>query len=250
MNCPNCKSSNIFLFAGGITGTYQCKDCGYTGPVIIKDAVMESSLKSLQHPGKSPPLPKSTGSGPVLYLFRHGETYDNRNRIFSGRRQSRLTPRGIKQAEVLAKKLKGKRIDVGIHSHLIRSRQTLTIALTYHSGVKIELDDRIIERDYGRLAGKSKLALMNKNPELLAKYRRGYNFTPPGGESIKMVEKRVFPFCRELVKRMKKERINVAVSAHGNSMRTMRRFFERLSVNEMLSVENPLGEDYASYVIK
>lgn len=251
MQCPNCKSSNIFLFAGGITGSYQCKDCGYVGPIVIeKNSIMESSMKSLQNPGKSPPLPKSTKDGPVLYLFRHGETYDNRRRIFSGWRQSRLTPRGIKQAETLARKLKNKRIDLGIQSHLVRSRHTLKIVMKYHPDAKIEKDDRIIERNYGDLSGTSKTALMKKNPELLAKYRRAYDFPPPHGESIRMVEKRVFPFCRDIVKRMKREKINVAVSAHGNSMRVIRRFFERMSIEQMLTHENPLGEDYASYVIK
>jgi len=122
--------------------------------------------------------------------------------------------------------------------------------LKYHPNTKVETDDRIIERNYGDLMGKSKTKMMQKNPELAAKYRRGYDFPPPHGESIKMVEKRVFPFCRDLVKRMKKERINIAVSAHGNSMRVMRRFFEKMNLEKMLTHENPLGMDYAAYVIK
>jgi len=207
--------------------------------------------KSLEKPGKSPPLPKrESKTKPVLYLFRHGETYDNKRRIFSGWRQSRLTRRGIKQAVILAKSLRKKRIDLMIESRLIRSRETAKIIMKYHPKTKLERDDRIIERNYGNLMGKSKLKLVKKNPELAAKYRRGYDFPPPRGESLKMVEKRVLPFCRELVKRMKKEKINIAVSSHGNSMRVMRRFFEKMSKIEMLAHENPLGEDYASYVIK
>ncbi len=218
---------------------------------MIDAKILESAMRSLEKPGKSPPLPKQESkTKPVLYVFRHGETNDNRRRIFSGWRQSRLTPLGIKQAEVLAEKLKNKRIDLAIQSHLIRSKHTLRIVLKYHPKTKIETDDRIIERNYGGLTGTSKTALMNKNQELMAKYRRGYDFPPPHGESIKMVEKRVFPFCRELAKKMKKEKINVAVSAHGNSMRVLRRFFERMGIEEMLTHENPLGEDYASYVIK
>ncbi|MBN2454816.1 transposase [Candidatus Woesearchaeota archaeon] len=33
--CPRCGSSNISLFIGGTTGSYECKDCGYIGPLII-----------------------------------------------------------------------------------------------------------------------------------------------------------------------------------------------------------------------
>ena len=65
-----------------------------------------------------------------------------------------------------------------------------------------------------------------------------------------MVEERVFPFCRELVERVKREGINVAVSAHGNSMRAMRRFFEGLSMEQMLTLENPLAQDYAAYLVR
>jgi 2,3-bisphosphoglycerate-dependent phosphoglycerate mutase len=220
--------------------------------MTVNKKIMESAIRSLKKPGGTlKPLPKhESKTKPVLYLFRHGETYDNRRRVFSGWRQSRLTRTGVKQAEVLAKRLKKKRIDLMIVSRLVRSRKTARIVLRYHRGTHIETDDRIIERNYGRLMGHSKLMLMKKNPELAAKYRRGYDSPPPGGESIKMVEKRVFPFCRDIIKRMKRERINVAVSAHGNSMRVMRRFFEKMSIEKMLTHENPLGEDYAAYTIR
>ncbi len=218
---------------------------------MMDKRIMESAIRSLKKPGSGGALPKKESkSKPTLYLFRHGETYDNKRRVFSGWRQSRLTRVGVKQAEVLAKKLKKKKIDLMIVSRLVRSRKTARIIMKYHPNTRIKTDNRIIERCYGDLMGHSKTKLMKKNPELAARYRRGYDFPPPHGESIKMVEKRVFPFCRELIKKMKKENINVAVSAHGNSMRVMRRFFEKMSIEKMLTHENPLGKDYAAYVIK
>ena len=48
---------------------------------------------------------------------------------------------------------------------------------------------------------------------------------------------------------MKKEQINVAISAHGNSMRPFRRYFEKLSIKEMMKLENP-WDDYFEYEIK
>jgi bisphosphoglycerate-dependent phosphoglycerate mutase len=33
--------------------------------------------------------------------------------------------------------------------------------------------------------------------------------------------------------------VNVAVSAHGNSMRPFRKYFEKLTVKQMLEIENP-----------
>ncbi len=37
--CPKCKSDNITLDSGGITGKYVCKNCMYTGNLIIEKEV-------------------------------------------------------------------------------------------------------------------------------------------------------------------------------------------------------------------
>ena len=48
---------------------------------------------------------------------------------------------------------------------------------------------------------------------------------------------------------MKKNKVNVAISAHGNSMRPFRRYFEKFTVKHMMEIENPY-DDYFEYVIK
>jgi len=63
-----------------------------------------------------------------------------------------------------------------------------------------------------------------------------------------MVEKRVNSFVKDLIKMIKKEKVNVAISAHGNSMRPFRKYFEKLSVKEMMSLENPYDR-YFEYKI-
>ena len=211
--------------------------------------LVKASMESLKSPGKGNPLPKAGGNGPFIYVFRHGETEDNLNRVFSGWRQSPLTERGIAQAEELAEKMKDLRIDVAMHSPLIRSRDTLMVVLKHHPNAKVEEDWRIIERNYGKLMGMSKSLMMERDPERTALYRRGYDYPPPGGESLKMVEDRVFPFCREIEERAREYGISIAVSAHGNSMRAIRRYFEGLSLEEMLTLENPLASDYAAYKV-
>lgn len=216
------------------------------------EQIKKASEDSLKNPGKNKkPLPKNESkTDPEIYVFRHGETYDNLNRVFSGWRDSKLTDVGIKQAEILAEKLKYKDIDLCIVSPLSRSQDTAEIALKYHTDMVYEVDQRIIERNYGDLQGQSKEKLMKEQPELAIKYRRGYDTPPPHGESMKMVEERVFPFCEELVARVKRENINIAISCHGNSMRAIRRYFENLTIIEELTVENPLAQDYAEYIVK
>lgn len=219
---------------------------------MAKVASLESAQSSLAHPGLSDtPLPKSDSKAqPIIYLFRHGETEDNRNRIFSGRRDSPLTTEGIEQAKLLACKLKNKDIDLGIYSNLSRARDTLEEVLQFHGAARTEPSDLLLERDYGELTGTSKLELDARDPEFCLKVRRSWDFPPPGGESLKMVwESRVKGFCVNLGKRMRKEKIDVAVSCTNNTMRLIRMHFEGLSVKKMLELENPLAQDYAAYAI-
>jgi 2,3-bisphosphoglycerate-dependent phosphoglycerate mutase len=185
-----------------------------------------------------------------IYLFRHGQTFYNKNKYFTGWKDSKLTEKGYADANAVAKKLKGKKIDVAFCSHLSRSKETLKTVLKYHPECKKTIvDDRIIERSYGDMQGQSHAAFIKKHGrELFDKYHRAYDFPPPNGESVKMVEKRVDSFIKDLLAMMKKEKVNVAISAHGNSMRPFRKHFEKLTIQKMQKLENP-WDDYFEYVV-
>jgi len=206
----------------------------------------------LDFSGKWKNVPVTGGQkAPAIYIFRHAQTYYNRNHYFTGWKDSKLTQFGIKQAKKIAKKLKGKRIDVALHTSLSRSKDTLREVLRFHPECRKKfIDDRMIERSYGKLQGTShaKYERMHSGTEL-HNIRRKYDYPPPGGESVKMVEKRVLPFIRDLIAYMKKYRVNVAISAHGNSMRPFRRYFEKLTIKQMMSLENP-WDDYFEYRLK
>lgn len=216
----------------------------------IKKAA-EDSLKNPGRTAESLPKDKVGPGDNFVVVFRHGESEDNVNRIFSGwRDETDITETGVKQAEALRPELNKLDIDVVITSDQVRSKHTAKIAFATHpnlDNIKWEIDWRIKERNYGDLNGKSKEEAMAMNPTEAIKWRRGYETAPPGGESIKMVEARVWPFLDELVLRIKSEKINVVLSAHGNSMRAIRRYFEKLSVLQEMTVENPLGTDFALY---
>jgi 2,3-bisphosphoglycerate-dependent phosphoglycerate mutase len=185
-----------------------------------------------------------------IYLFRHGQTFYNRDHRFTGWKDSKLTGKGIKDAKKIAKKLKNKKIEIAYRTRLSRSRDTLREVLKYHPECKkIILDDRIIERNYGKLQGKlHKTVVALHGQEKFDSWHRSYSVAPPSGESIKQVEKRVKSFIKDLLKKMRKEKVNVAISAHGNSMRPFRRYFEKLSTREMMELENP-WDDYFEYEV-
>lgn len=210
--------------------------------------------KDLLNYKKVDELPKNESDEfSTVYIFRHGQTDDNANFIFSGNRDAKLTKEGIKQAEVLAQKIKDIKFDRLISSPQRRAIQTMEIAVSQNpsaKNLKIETDERIKERSYGDFTGKSKMEIQLRDPEELQKIRRSYDYVPPNGESIKMVCERVENFCDDLVKDISGKNMKVAISCHGNSMRGFRKYFEKLDDETTSKLETPLGQDYAAYVIK
>jgi 2,3-bisphosphoglycerate-dependent phosphoglycerate mutase len=186
-----------------------------------------------------------------IYLFRHGETNFNRSKRFTGLVNSRLTPKGIEQANLIAEKLKEKTFQIAFKTSLSRSANSLKIVLKYHPECKkVIVDDRMIERSYGDLERKCHKTIIKKYGEKqFDLWHRSYDVPPPGGESIKMVEKRVLSFVKDLLTLMKREKVNVVISAHNNSMRPFRRYFENLTIKEMMALENPYDK-YFDYTIE
>jgi 2,3-bisphosphoglycerate-dependent phosphoglycerate mutase len=214
-----------------------------------------------------------------IYLFRHGQTTYNRDGRFTGWKDPRLTSLGVKQARAVARKLKGKKFDVAIHTRLVRSKQTLREVMKGHDECKkVLVDDRMIERNYGKLNGKTHEWFIDRIGRQLLKLdveggalenlsitdrkrlerflgekeydliHRGYNVPPPGGESFAMVEKRVENFISDLMKMIKREKVNVAISAHGNSIRLFRKIMEKAPVEKMTKWVIPY-DDYFVYAV-
>lgn len=180
-----------------------------------------------------------------IFIFRHGQTFDNKDHTFSGFRNTDLTPEGVEEAKTIAEKLKNEKVTKAYQSDLIRTQHTLQIVLNgYHEGVQIITDPRIKERDYGNLTGQNKDEVEKKDPTHYKLWHRSYDVPPPGGESIKDVEVRVLSFLNDILPTLKKDDV-IFISASGNSIRPMRKYFEHISIDEMCSYENILGKIYS-----
>ncbi|MDP2925888.1 MAG: histidine phosphatase family protein [Nanoarchaeota archaeon] len=186
-----------------------------------------------------------------IYVFRHGQTYFNKNEIFTGWKDSRLTPLGIRQAKHLGKLLENKKIGLAIAISLSRSKDTLKYVLKYHPECKrVITDDRIIERNYGKLNGKKHSAIIKKYGQWkFDLWHRGFDIKPPGGESFADVEIRVKEFIKALKVLIKKEKCNIAISASGNSIRLFKKIMEKSSKSEAVKWIVPY-DDYLEYVIR
>ena len=215
-----------------------------------------------------------------IYLFRHGQTAYNRDGYFTGWKDSKLTPLGIKQAKKISRELKNKKFEIAFQTRLSRSKDSLKEVIKCHPECKrIITDNRMMERKYGSLEGTSheefiknigknllKLDVHGDALENLDKNKRkqiekflgeqeyklihrGYNIPPPKGESFAMVEKRVNSFINDLKKLIRKEKVNVVISAHGNSIRMFRKIMENASIKETTSWFIPYDQVF-TYKIK
>gem|GEM_PF-2831943 len=84
----------------------------------------------------------------TLLLVRHGETYDNENQIMQGQTQGQLNPRGIEQAQQLAREMAQRDINAFVASDLNRAIETCRIIAEPHHAELITTP-LLRERDWG-----------------------------------------------------------------------------------------------------
>lgn len=87
----------------------------------------------------------------ILYVVRHGETIRNKLGLIQGQTEWDLTEKGIKDAEELRDTVDKLDIDVVISSPLKRAVDTASIITS--NKYPINIDDRIIERNWGMCEG-------------------------------------------------------------------------------------------------
>jgi broad specificity phosphatase PhoE len=93
----------------------------------------------------------SAASTAEIYLLRHGETEWNAARRFQGKRDSRLTQRGVARAETCGRLLAATvgRVDAIVASPLGRARQTAAIIRSFATYPDIRWDSRLAEVSLG-----------------------------------------------------------------------------------------------------
>lgn len=181
---------------------------------------------------------------PNLVLIRHGQSQWNLENRFTGWIDIPLSPKGEEEATSAGEKLKGMRFDKAFTSMLQRAIRTFEIA-AQTAGFKhliAEKDEALNERMYGDLQGLNKDECRAKfGDEQVHIWRRSYDVCPPGGESLKNTADRVLPYYHKRIEPMLKDGKNVLVVAHGNSLRALIMYLEKLSSEQILQVEIPTG---------
>lgn len=207
-----------------------------------------------------------------LILLRHGQSEWNKRNLFTGWVDIPLSVEGIEESLTAGQKMADMNFDVIFTSTLVRAQTTLFLAMTKNRSGKVpclihEENSKLLdwgtiysdstaadcipvfaawelnERMYGALQGLNKKETMEHFGEAQVKiWRRSYDTAPPEGESLSMTAERTLPYFHKRIVPYLKEGKNVLISAHGNSLRAIVMFIDKLTHEQVVSLEIPTGE--------
>lgn len=183
----------------------------------------------------------------TLVLVRHGLSEYNKIGIWAGWEDPNLAPEGFEQAEKTAKQLVDIHFDEAFSSDHARCRQTLqkVLEVINQKDLPTTYNMAFRERNYGDYNHKNKWQVKDEiGEEGFQKLRRGWDFPPPNGESLKMVYDRLVPYYEKEVLPKLKEGKNILVSSSGNALRAFVKYLENISDEEVGNLEIGTGEAY------
>lgn len=182
-----------------------------------------------------------------LVIVRHAESEWNATGQWTGITDVHLSEKGFHEAGLLGQAFQrfGIRIDKAYCSQQIRTLETLEGILDASGqlDVPIERIAAINERDYGDYTGKNKWEVREMvGEDQFNRIRRGWDTKIPGGERLKDVYARVEPFYRSAVLPLLEAGQNVLLVAHGNSLRSLMKYIEKLSNDQVEQLEMLFGD--------
>jgi len=178
----------------------------------------------------------------VLWLVRHGESSWNVRGLAQGHNdEARLTDLGWRQAWGVVGQLSGLPIRALYSSDLHRAMETAA-PLAAVLGLAVTRDARLRERGLGAAEGTPTATLSPAVSGLGANRVLDPDARPPGGESVRELYRRVAEFTDELtVLPPFGDAADIAIIAHGGTIRVLDAYRRGLSVEQMAWAPRPNG---------
>lgn len=207
----------------------------------------------------------------TLVLLRHGESDWNAKNLFTGWVDVPLSEKGTAEAVRGGELLKAAGVTPDVlHTSLLRRAITtanLALDAADRHWIPVKRNWRLNERHYGSLQGLDKAQTVEKHGEAQVKvWRRSYDIPPPplaaddprhprfdpryagvdpallpATESLKDTLARVLPVWNERIAPALRGGRNVAVVAHGNSLRAMVKMLDDVSEADIVELNIPTG---------
>jgi 2,3-bisphosphoglycerate-dependent phosphoglycerate mutase len=180
-----------------------------------------------------------------LVIVRHHESEWNKLGKWTGVVDVHLSLLGFEGSKKMGELIKDFHFDYVFTSVQIRAKETFKEMFSVRDSnidVPIEEAKELNERDYGDYTGKNKWDMEKiLGHEEFIKIRRSWDWPIPNGESLKMVYERSVPFFLNKILPILREGKNVLVVAHGNSLRSIMKYIENISDENISQVEMPFG---------
>lgn len=114
--------------------------------------------------------------------MRHGITEWNRDKKLQGQTDTELSDEGRDMARKWAASLADNEFHCILASTMRRAVETAEI-INESLGLPILTDERLMEQDWGQWTGLTKADMQVNKQQVRKQEKRGFEFTPPGGES-------------------------------------------------------------------
>lgn len=154
-----------------------------------------------------------------IFLVRHGETEWNLEMRFQGWENIPLNEKGIREAELLAQRLKKERIAAVYSSPLSRALKTAQIIALMH-GLEPSIVEGLREISFGKWEGKTFGEMDDRDKDALLRWLNNpeENLIPEG-ETFKQFRERVLNSYYELINDRKQE--DFLIVTHGGAIKVL-----------------------------
>jgi broad specificity phosphatase PhoE len=144
-----------------------------------------------------------------LVLIRHGETDWNVEGRYQGQADPPLNEKGLEQARQLVEELEESGLEVLYSSPLQRARQTADI-LADHIEIPLHIEPRLMEIHQGEWQTRLRSEIENLYPVLFSRWEtEPWRVTPPQGEHLSQVQRRVNSAIDEILVRHPGENLGI-----------------------------------------
>lgn len=198
-----------------------------------------SNITSFFH-GKPQNIIKDGLNTGKLIIIRHTQSDWNEQGKWTGTTDVHLSKQGVQDAAKIGEIIKNEDIDYTYISQQIRTKETLEGIMngSQKLDIRYETTAAFNERDYGIYTGMRKNEIEKIiGEEAYTNLRRDWDGPIEGGESLKDVFERTIPFYLRIILPRLRHGQNVLVIAHGNSIRSIVKYIENISDDEISNLE-------------
>ena len=206
--------------------------------------------------------------------MRHGESEWNKEGRFTGWRDISLSEKGKEEAKLAGRALKENALSFSFCYTSLLKRAILSLWIILEEmdlmWVPFNSSWTLNERHYGALQGMKKVEVEKKfgkeqvflwrrsyevappplseidsfHPKNDVKYKKCLHCTFPSTESLKQTEERLIPYWESHILRSLKTEGNVFIVAHGNSLRALSKYIEKISDQDISQFNIPTGKPF------